>query len=485
MSEPRPRNAARLVAFFIIGCCAVACSSGNGAADADLDGDGDADADMDEDEDGGPVVIYHDPRQVLPTEDLPAPRGWQLRRGIIHAHSPYSHDACDDEPFIDGVRNEHCFEDLRDGMCDTAQDFVFLTDHAHLFAEHEYPDVLLYAAGDELIERDGAPVANRVVCPDGREVVVAAGSETGTMPIGLEHHVGDTVEARLAAYGDESEAGVRALQEAGALVFLHHTEGWDLETILGLPIDGIEIYNAHQNVMDNIGVVANLLIGLAENPERAPDVELGLIAFFLENEADLYRWSKAVAVRRTPGVLATDVHRNTFRGESPDGERLDSYRRMMHWFSNYVLVPEGEVDDLVLKEAIGHGRLYCTFDYLGYADGFDFHAVADGSVFEMGDVTTAGEEAELRLTLPRVAGLVPEAPQPVITGRILRADDGEWEVVAEGEADLVHDAEPGVYRAEVRIVPEHLRPSLGRYAEDFLVETIWIYSNVIYVGVER
>lgn len=434
--------------------------------------------------DGDALEVFHDPRQVVATDELTVPRGWVLRRGIIHAHSPYSHDACDGEPFIDGVRNEPCFEQIRAAMCDTRQDFVFLTDHDDLFASYDYPEVLLYAEGDRLIERGGEPVANRVVCGDGHEVIVAAGTESGMMPIGIEHHLGDTVEARNAAYNDVSVEGVRALQEAGALVFLHHTEEWPVETILELPIDGIEIFNLHRNVMDNMGMVANLLIMLADRPDRVPDVELGLVAFFQESEADLYRWSMAVMERRMPGVLATDVHRNAFAGESPDGERLDSYRRLMHWFSNYLLLPEGEIDDLTLKEAIGRGRMYGAFDVLGYPIGFDFHASSDGEVFEMGDVTPSSEPAELTLTLPEVVGLPAEAPQPTIRGVILRADQGEWEEVASDGSDISVEVEPGVYRAEVRIIPEHLRASMGRFAGDYLDERIWIYSNPIYVGVD-
>jgi hypothetical protein len=56
--------------------------------------------------------------------------------------------------------------------------------------------------------------------------------------------------------------------------------------------------------------------------------------------------------------------------------------------------------------------------------------------------------------------------------------------VAAGQTDLSYDATtPGVYRAEIRIVPEHLRPWLGLRADLFVVERIWVYSNPIYVGV--
>jgi hypothetical protein len=306
------------------------------------------------------------------------------------------------------------------------------------------------------------------------------------MPIGLERHVGNTIEERMAAYDDVSVEGVLALQDAGALVFLQHTEGWDVDTILGLPIDGIEIYNLHQNTMDNLGVVANLLIEFADDPSSMPDVELALIAFFLESSADLYRWSRAVEVRTMPGIIATDVHQNTLPGLGPDGERLDSFRRMMHWFSNYLLVAEeGELDDRQLKEAIRHGRIYCAFEYLGYPIGFDFHAQLGESTFEMGDISSPGEAVELQLVVPEIIDLDPSLPAPTVTGYILVASsDGTWEEVTSGEDFVSATVETGVYRAEVRMTPEHLRPSLGSHAEDFLHETVWIYSNPIYVGME-
>ena len=99
-----------------------------------------------------------------------------------------------------------------------------------------------------------------------------------------------------------------------------------------------------------------------------------------------------------------------------------------------------------------------------------------------------GEDApdgvEIRLVLPEVYHLDPEGPQPAITGRILRAGDGTWEEVASGADDLSHIAGPGVYRAEVLIVPEHQRIWLGTEADTFLADPkVWIYSNPIYVAV--
>ena len=463
--------------FLLLGLVAsltfAACPGSSSSTDAGVDGG-----------DPGPVS---DPWTVMPSSELSSVRGYQVVRGIVHCHSPYSHDACDDEPFIDGVRNEQCFEDVRAGMCETSQDFVFLTDHRGLYADYEYPEVLLHKEGDTLIERGGLPVANRVACPDGHQVIVAAGTESGMMPIGLEHHVGDTPAERSHIYGLDDADTVRAFQDAGGLVFLQHTEGWPLETILDLPIDGIEIYNLHQNMMENLGGALEMVLLMESDPEKMGEVELALGTLFQESEKDLYRWAMAVQQGHMPGVLATDAHRNVFPNPSKDGERIDSFRRMMHWFSNYLLVPEGEVDDAVLKEAIGHGRMYGAFDYLGYPVGFDFHAEAGGAFFEMGDSVDPASGVELVLQLPQVYLLDPRLTPPDINGRILRATpEGEWELIDQGTSDLRTAVSAGVYRAEVRMVPYHLEPWMGDFPEHdipqrFMVDTIWIYSNPIYV----
>ena len=485
------------LAAMMLGLLSPGCSSSDGgdvrtadtpdATDAaELSGPLDASSEEVEAQEDLPPFVgpAHDPWTVIPSAEIGAPRGWSVQRGIIHTHSPYSHDACDDHPFIDGVRDEECFQDVRDGMCQTAQDFVFLTDHDDLFAHHEYPDVLLYAPGDELIERDGLPVANRVACPDGAQVIVSAGTESAMMPIGLEHHVGDTLDERMAAYNEISPEAVERFKAAGAVAFVQHTEEWDLDTLFSLPLDGIEIYNVHFNLMNNMGAAIKMYGLMRSDPDALPAIELALLAVFQENTHDLFRWSKLVELRPTAGAMATDSHRNVFEAESPDGERLDSFRRLMHWFSNYVLVKNDDgVDDRVLKDAIRHGRMYGAFDVLGYPQGFDFHAVSGAELHEMGDRLSSAEGVRLVLTLPRVARQDPAGPQAEISGRILKSADGEWiEVAAGGDATVEADAEVGVYRAEVHIVPHHLTPWLGATPEDYLRDWVWIYSNAIYVG---
>ncbi|MFH1811895.1 MAG: hypothetical protein ABIJ09_24365 [Pseudomonadota bacterium] len=429
-----------------------------------------------------PSGPFHDPWTVMPSSELAPLRGSKIMRGIIHAHSPYSHDACDGKPEINGLRNEQCLDDLRSGLCATAQDFAFLTDHADLFADHEYPDVLLWREGDTLIERGGLPVANRARCDDESSFIVAAGTETGMMPIGLEHHVGASPAARHQAYSEVSAQAVQNLRDAGALVFLQHTEGWTLQQIQDLGVDGLEMYNLHQNMMDRMGDVVQMVLTYVVDPEAVPIPELALLAVFEESAADLRLWAQTSATRQVPTILATDVHRNVFNDETYDGDRLDSYRRMSHWFSNYVLVPDDvEVDDLVLKQAIGQGRLYGALDILGYPVGFDFHATAGSTVVEMGGEIATANNVTLHLRAPSVYRLDPTGPQPLRRTLLLRAEGDGWVEVASGDGDLDAVVGPGVYRAEVRLTAHHLTEWLGALAEDFVGERIWVYSNTLRV----
>jgi hypothetical protein len=85
------------------------------------------------------------PGHHLPS-DHDGPRGLLDVRGLIHAHSVYSHDACDGEPrdpTTDAI-NEPCFDDFRRDLCTAGHDFVMLTDHDDSFSRTEYPEVLLY-----------------------------------------------------------------------------------------------------------------------------------------------------------------------------------------------------------------------------------------------------------------------------------------------------------------------------------------------------
>ena len=449
------------------------------------------------DETPPPAPVAWSPGSQLPSSHE-VRRGLIDLRGLIHAHSYYSHDACDESPVDEaGVRNAVCLDDFRRGLCQSRHDFVMLTDHDDSFEENEFPDVLLHfpERGDTLINHvvDGEerPTANRTVCDDGTVQFIMAGSESGLMPVGLDRHV--EIDG-VRSYGSLDQTYADAIHDAGGLVMLAHPEDFSIEELKALPVDGFEMYNLHRNTVAQAGVALELLVRLQESDPGLPHPDLVLAPIFQEDPLYLERWGRVLAsgLKRTT-TMGTDCHRNTFNRAMQDGERVDSYRRMMSGFSNHLLVRADafdDIDDRGLKDALGAGRLYGAFDFLGQPLGFDFHATAGDVVTEMGETAAVGSTLEAQL--PSFRDLAADVEAPFLTLRILRAvdDDAGWEVVASLDSDdgsrrlSVAVTEPGAYRAEVRMVPLHLRADLGRDADILLADGrdfVWIYSNALYV----
>ena len=422
--------------------------------------------------------------------DSPAtgPRGLLDRRGLIHAHSVYSHDACDGEPVTEGVYDPVCFDDFRRGLCQSRHDFVMLTDHDDSFGDNTFPDVLLYRGerGDQLVERDGVTTASWAACPDGRKALIMAGFEAGTMAVGLEGHAATTDAERRTIYRAATSTAVRALHAQGAVVLAQHTEDWTVEQLSDLPIDGFEMYNLHANTLRGAGAVLELLFLLSEKRPGLPHPDLAFVPIINEDSRYLDTWAKVLAGgSKRVGTMGTDCHRNTFEAILGDGERVDSYRRMMRWFSNHLLVtpdPDGTWTDAHLKASLRAGRLYGVFEVFGFAEGFDFVAVADGATYEMGDTAPLGKAPKLVVKQPRVRGLDPDRPAPKISTRLLRATSTGWVEAGSSDGDLeLTPTEAGAYRAEIRIRPDHLRADLGQFTAAADADLVWIYANPIYV----
>jgi hypothetical protein len=425
------------------------------------------------------------PGTAVPSTPHAELRGHYDVRGLIHSHSVYSHDACDGEPREGdentGPINEPCLDDFRRDMCTVKHDFIMLTDHGTSFGSSEYPDVLLHRAGDELIEHDGLPTGNRAVCADGGSpVTILAGTETGTMPVGIEGHVADEPADRMAVYSAATAEAIDALKAQGAVALVAHTEDWTVEQLTTLPLDGFEMYNVHANLVANPAPLLDFFLKL-DAPEELPDPDALLIGAIEEDPRYLETWAAVLAggIKRVT-TMGSDCHRNTFPTLLEDGERVDSYRRCMSWFSNHLLVARESYDDRDLKDALREGRLYGSFDILGYPKGFDFHAEDGGASREMGSEVTVG--ATLVVVMPEVTDLGADVEPPTLTARILRAETDHWEVVDEADADLSFTTtEPGAYRAEIRMQPRHLRYWLEPYGELADKDFAWVYANPIYV----
>ncbi len=424
------------------------------------------------------------PGTVLSQTHAVNARGFVELRGLIHAHSIYSHDACDGAPHDEnGVYNQPCLADFRFGACAVQHDFFFLTDHGDSFESNEFPDVLLYDStkGDELISRGGGPVANKLKCPSGSTALVMAGTETGTMPVGLEGHLG----AR--EYGRQDNEQLDAYRAANGVTLVPHLEDWTEDQLTDMHLDGFEMFNLHRNALQNAGVAADLLFNYVNAGKNAelPHPDLFLASFVLDDPLYLQRWGTVLsrgAHRVT--TFGSDCHQNTFPDKLADGERIDSYRRMMAAFSNHLLVrpkSDGTWDDANLKDALREGRNFGVFEFLGYAEGFDFYAREGSTSKELGETATAG--STLVATMPHVRNLDTNGEQPTLTMILYKAKDGGWDEVARtSDAKLEFVATvTGAYRVEVRMVPRHLRPWANQHLEFFRLERPWVMSSALYV----
>lgn len=434
------------------------------------------------------------PRLVRPSSAIAPVRDFVVRQGHLHGHTVFSHDACDGSPRVNGEtgdRNEQCFWDFRDGVCDNQLDFMFITDHpSGMFCDFEYPAEMLYepGQGDELVNRDGSPVANRAKCKDGHKVLLVPGFDNQMITVGLEKHLRDKPADRHALYESKTNATIDEVHAKGhGLVVAGYASDWPRDEIGALNWDGYEVFNPSTLMHTHMAQLLPAVADMVSDPDNSPAPELALLSVFEEGAENMQFWSDIVQKRRVFNYIGPNAHRNTLAMEMADGDRGDSYRRVFHWFGNFVLLPKANADaptDRDYKDALSAGRIYNAFLFYGYPVGFDFYAEQAGQVFEMGAQLPSADGVTLHVAVPRVYGKMPAGTQaPVITAKVLKAVKDGWQEVAKGDKDFdvaVKDA--GVYRVDVRIVANHLKKWLGATPEKYLTERTWVYSGTMYVG---
>ena len=425
-------------------------------------------------------------RTAVPTESMPAPDGYRWARAIVHLHSTHSHDACDDVPRLDdGSYNDPCVTSLREALCEARIDVAYQTDHPTHMAEIPFEDLLHIRDGDDpVFGEDGSPIANRIPCANGHDVLLRAGAEDALMPVGMTRHVPGTPEERDALMSQYTAEAAATMREAGAWIWVAHTEEKTFDDLQRIGVDGIEVYQLHANLdprsrteflgLDAVGPIADLFPLLAGTTRMHADI--AFLGFVEDNAPSLARWAELLQVRPVVGTAGTDAHENTFPEEMPDGERLDSYRRMMSWFSNHLLV-EGELTLESAQDALGSGRVLIVFDLFGSAAGADFYMQDGESRHEMGETFELADGLELRGTIP-IPALDSGEAGPV-SARVLRADGSEWTEVATMQSGpfTVPIEEPGAYRVEVRTTGAHFAPYLDvspHFAERVVP---WLMTN--------
>jgi hypothetical protein len=195
-----------------------------------------------------------------------------------------------------------------------------------------------------------------------------------------------------------------------------------------------------------------------------------------------------------------------------DGERGDSYERMLPWVTNVLLVRGGDASEdsaglaadhagaadgagdarraVAVEEAVREGRFYVVIEAWGTPAGFDFRLEDEAGTTEMGSAVALAPGQRLVVEMPHVTGFARAAGPgsadevagaPVIRARLYRiGPGGRRTIVAESSERIdVQVPGPGAYRVEVGIVPRHLEPWLG--GADYLREVPWIYANPIRV----
>lgn len=441
---------------------------------------------------------HAEPDAALPTWDKTLPpasvmgafRGLSPARGIVHLHSPYSHDACDNMPRdANGVPNEPCLQDLRAALCTDQIDFADLTDHDESMADEDFPTLFSPRANDvPIIDGAGDQIGSRMTCSDGHVVTLTVGGENDLMPIMLHHHpVAADVAARHAIYNGLDVATVKAFRDAGGLTWIAHTEQHDIDQLRTLLPDGIELYNLHANIdpnirstylgLDSAGAIT-AAVNFADTQPGHPEPDLALLSFISPSTPALTRWDQLLADgHHIPATAGSDAHQNALPVILADGERGDSYRRVLRWFSNVALVQDTQ-DIAQVEAALKSGRMFVVFEMMGTPLGFDVHA---GDI-EMGGTANVG--STLTVSVPTIRNLDPSLPTPEIRANVIRVTATGPQMVASSTDAMVSvplDL-PGAYRVEITIIPHHLGPYLGDLGTGYAdVELPWIYANPIYV----
>jgi hypothetical protein len=439
-----------------------------------------------------------------------APRGFTATRVILHVHSVYSHDACDGEPQDEAERvDEACLGRFRRALCAANVGAAFLTEHdRYLVRADSLGEALLLRPGDTPLFVESRLAANQLVCASGDGPILFAGAENALMPVGFDSLPGGTREERRAFYDADTAGAVQVYHDYGAVVLLSHPEDMPLARISALAPDGIEVYNPHANFapkhrksqgLSRLGAIWKILPFYLRMTSAHPD--LALLPMFYANRNVIRKWDTLLGRRMVFGFGASDAHENALPWLFPDGDRGDSYFRMIPWVTNVFLL-EGAADAgtaagrsiapaqdsgariAAIEDALRRGRFYVAIEAWGTPADFDFHLEGPAGIAEMGETVPLARGQRLVVSPPRVQGLAPALSAPRNRMRLSRIDgSGARSIVVESPGPIAAPVtRPGTYRVEVGIVPRHLTPYLGADAEEYLREVVWIYSNPIRVA---
>ena len=345
------------------------------------------------------------------------------------------------------------------------------------------------------------------------------------------------------------KARVAALKAAGAVVAMVHSEEKDIsaKTIVGGGFEAMEWYNIHANFSVLIGketlsadlknipqlaTLAGKLLGLApfiSFAKGGPHPDLVYLHFLdVMPKEGFDKWREALLTRRITGVLGSDIHQNVSVDASmcsgvlgvlcaaalglvesslgiklpavitqlilgggsiklSDGDRVDSYQRLMRWVENRLLVKS--VTPLALQDALRAGRAYGVFSVFGDPVGFSFSGQQQQTVLQLGDAAKGPLTLKLTVPTPAKLGVVgftkADAAKAQVKAKLLRVDAAGTTVVqtgtVQGAVVTAQVTQPGAYYVEVWLKPAHLTTALGTASSLASKEYLWVISNPIYL----
>ncbi len=247
--------------------------------------------------------------------------------GVFHVHHEPSHDS------------DASFEQVRQAAAATGIDFVVLTEHVDPNGTGALP---------------GFDHAGIHVQPDGRELLVLAGAEFGTLD---GHLLGLQISRRIRRA--ETRPGREVIGEIhaqGGFAVVPHPEshgGWhDWKA----PFDGLEVQNSASDFSRHVGPLLPLRIVRHLIFRRA-----SLRRLWVRPETELARWEELlVAGRRVAAFAGADAHQNV----SVLGLQLDPYAQAFG--GAQMVCPGDSLDESAVWAQLRGG--HCTIRYAFYED---------------------------------------------------------------------------------------------------------------------
>lgn len=370
-------------------------------------------------------------------------------RGIIHAHSYWSHDS------------EGTLDDILPAAKNAGISFIFLTDHPHGNIDSfprgyaGYYDGILIEPGSEKQKLAVWPMVTTVI-----------------------------------DWTIDNDSLVEQVVEAGGMVFYAHTEephDWDNPWF-----QGMEIYNFHTDTKDEklLPNVINFLINGNQYRQWA------MQQMFDEQTSILSRWDSLNLHRKIVGYSAVDIHENQnirarqlndttivwygpnakpFRTgrknfwnrwlfSEPDSNgwvfklMIDTYKEGFNHIVNYVVADTLNAESI--SQSILNGHLYSAFKSLGDAHGFIYWSEnREGAINGiLGDSVIINEARSLHAVSP-----LPGIFKLIRNGEVIEQTKKEGY-----EYSKTGNLKKGNYRLEIHIkLNNKLVP--------------WLYTNPIYL----